>query len=63
MPKAEVQHLLRRAETDAQRLIAECEAVRLLLKAGIDREYDAMRRSESFLLGLLDAANALVKLM
>ena len=63
VPKAEVQRLVRRAETDAQRLIAECEATRLRLKAGIDHEYDAVRRSESFLLGLLDAANALVKLM
>ena len=28
-------------------LIAECEAVRLNLKAGIKREYNAMRRGES----------------
>jgi hypothetical protein len=62
VPKTEVQRLVHRAETDAQRLIAECEAARLRLKAGINHEYDVMRRSESFLLGLLDAANALVKL-
>jgi hypothetical protein len=56
VPKAEVQRLLSRAETDARRVLAECEAVRQTLKGGIQREYDAMRRGESELLGLLDAA-------
>ena len=55
VPKAEVQRLLIRAETDAQRLINDCEALRLRLKVGIKHEYDAMRRGDSALLGLLDA--------
>jgi hypothetical protein len=59
VPKAEVQRMLIRAETDAQRLIDECEALRLRLKAGIKHEYDAMRRGESELLGLLVEAEAL----
>ena len=54
MPKAEVERLLSRAETDAQRLLDDCEAVRLRLKGGIKHEYDAMRRGESELLRLLD---------
>ena len=53
MPKAEVERLLSRAETDAQRLLDDCEAVRLRLKAGIKHEYDAMRGGESELLRLL----------
>lgn len=53
LPKAEVQRLLSRAETVAQRLLDECEVVRLRLKAGIKHEYDAMRRGESGLLNLL----------
>lgn len=56
VPKAEVQRLLSRAETDAQRLKDDCEALRLRLKGGIKHEYDAMRRGEGALLGLLDAA-------
>lgn len=56
VPKAEVERLLSHAETDAQRVLAECEALRLRLKGGIKHEYDAMRRGESELLGLLDAA-------
>jgi hypothetical protein len=58
VPKAEVQRLLSRAETDAQRLIDACEALRLRLKGGISREYDAMKRGESGLLELLDAVLA-----
>jgi hypothetical protein len=54
VPKAEVQRLLRSAETDAQRLLDTCEALRLRLKGGINHEYDAMRRGESELLELLD---------
>ena len=61
VPKAEVQRLLSRAETDAQRLIEECEALRLSLKAGIKNEYDAMRRGESELLGLLGDVQALTR--
>ena len=61
VPKAEVQRLLSRAETDAQRLIDECEALRLSLKAGIKHEYDAMCRGESELLGLLDGIKALAQ--
>ena len=61
VPKAEVQRLLIRAETDAQRLINDCEALRLRLKAGIKHEYDAMRRGDSALLGLLDMAKALIQ--
>ena len=58
VPKAEVQRLLIRAETDAQRLINDCEALRLRLKGGIKQEYDAMRRGDSALLELLDAVSA-----
>lgn len=56
VPKAEVERLLSHAKTDAQRMLAECEAVRQTLKGGIKHEYDAMRLGESELLGLLDAA-------
>ena len=59
VPKAEVQRLLIRAETDAQRLLAECEAARARLNGGIDHEYAAMRRSEKGLLSLLDGIRAL----
>lgn len=59
LPKVEVQRLLSRAETDAKRILAECEAVRLNLKGGIGREYEAMRRGESELLGLLEGVLAL----
>jgi hypothetical protein len=60
VPRAEVQRLLSRAETDAQRLLDDCEGVRLHLKGGISREYDAMRRGESELLRLLDGAARLI---
>lgn len=59
VPKAEVQRLLSRAETDAQRLIDACEALRLSLKGGIKHEYNAMRRGESELLSLIDGIRAL----
>jgi hypothetical protein len=62
VPKAEVQRMLIRAETDAQRLIDDCEALRLRLKAGIKHEYDAMRRGDSALLDLLDGIKALASL-
>jgi hypothetical protein len=62
VPKAEVQHLVRRAETDAQRLIAECEALRLRLKGGIEHEYRAMRQGESHLYGMLGKALDMTKL-
>lgn len=62
MPKAEVQRLLSRAETDAQHLINDCEALRLRLKAGIKHEYDAMRRGESELLVQLHQIKAKSKL-
>lgn len=61
VPKAEVQRLLSRAETDAQRLIDACEAVRLRFKGGIKNEYEAMRRGESELLRLLDRVLGLAK--
>jgi uncharacterized protein YhaN len=60
--KAEVQGLLSRAETEAQRLIAGCEALRLRLKDGIEHEYRAMRQRESQLYGLLEDARALAQL-
>jgi hypothetical protein len=60
--KAEVQGLLSRAETDAQRLIAECEALRLRLKGGIEHEYRAMRQGESHLYGMLGEALGMTKL-
>jgi hypothetical protein len=49
------------AETDAQRLIDACEALRLSLKTGIKNEYDAMRRGQSELLSLLDGIRALAR--
>jgi hypothetical protein len=61
VPKAEVERLLSRAETDAQRLIDACEALRLRLKGGIKHEYNAMRRGESELLGLLGDVQALTR--
>lgn len=60
VPKAEAQRLLSRAETDAQRLIDDSEALRLSLKAGIKNEYEAMRRGESPLLVLLGNGKKLV---
>ncbi len=57
--KADVERLLSRAETDAQRLVAECEAVKIRLKGGIKREYEAMRQGESHLSRLLEDARAL----
>lgn len=60
--KAEVQRLLSRAETYAQRLLADCEAARLRLKGGIKHEYIAMRRGESGLLPVLDHARSLAAL-
>jgi hypothetical protein len=62
VPKAEVQRLLRRAETDAQRLIAECEAARVRLMGGIEREYRAMRNGKSNVSGLLEDARVLAQL-
>lgn len=62
VPKAEVQRLLNNAETNAQRLIDACEALRLRLKGGIDREYRTMRRGESEFLWLLEAGQALARL-
>ena len=56
VPKAVVQHLLSRAETDAKRLIADCEAARLRLLGGITQEYDAMRQGQSHLIDLIDDA-------
>lgn len=60
VPKAEAQRLMCRAETDAQRLIDECEALRLRLKGGINHEYDAMRRGQSELLSLVDGVKTVV---
>jgi hypothetical protein len=62
LPKADVQRLLSLAETDAQRLLDDCEALRLRLRGGIKHEYRAMRRGESLLLGLLVKAEALTSL-
>jgi hypothetical protein len=62
VPKAEVQRLVRRAETDAQRLISDCEALRLRLKGGIEQEYRAMRQGESHLYGLLAEALCVTQL-
>jgi hypothetical protein len=60
--KSEVQRLLSHAETDAKRLIADCEAIRLRLKGGIKQEYDAMRQGQSHLIDLIDDALALAKI-
>lgn len=62
VPKAEVAQLLRRAETDMQRLLAECEAVRLCLESGIKHEYRAMRHGQSDLYGLLSSAAGMTRL-
>lgn len=62
MPKAHAKHLLSRAETDTQRLIDACEALRLRLKGGIKHEYDSMRRGESELLGPLGDVQALASI-
>lgn len=56
LPKVVVQNLISRAETDAKRLIADCEATRLRLKGGIKQEYDAMRQGQSHLIDLIDDA-------
>lgn len=61
VPKAEVQRMLSRAETDAQRLINDSEALRLSLKAGIKNEYEAMRRGQSELLAVLDTVDRVCK--
>jgi hypothetical protein len=61
VPKAEAERLLSRAETDAQRLLDECEAARLRLKVGIDHEYKAMHRGDSELLRLLADVQALAR--
>jgi hypothetical protein len=61
MPKAAVERLLSRAETDAQSLLEDCEATRLRLKGGIKHEYESMRRGESGLLPLLDDARSLAE--
>jgi hypothetical protein len=62
MPKAAVERLLSRAETDAQRLLADCEAARLRLKGAIKNEYEGMRWCRSGLLPLLDDARSLAEL-
>ncbi len=49
-------------ETEAQRLIADLEALRLRLKDGIDRKYRASKHSWSYLWGLLYAAAYLARL-
>ena len=61
VPKAEVQRRLSQAESDAKRLIADCEAVRLLLKPGIKHEYDAMRGGGSHVTPLLDDAESRIR--
>ena len=59
--KAEAQRRLSRANLDARRLIADCEAVRLRLKAGIGREYSAMKQGQSHLRELLTRALTIAK--
>lgn len=61
VPKAEAQLLLHRAETVAQQLLNDCEAARLRLSDGIKDEYEAMKRCESELLGLLEAVDRLTQ--
>jgi hypothetical protein len=58
-PKTELQRLLSHAETDAQRLIDTCEALRLRLKGGFKHEHAAMRRGESELVKLIATAGTL----
>jgi hypothetical protein len=61
-PNRDRSGLARRAKTKAQRLIAECEAQRLRLKGGIDREYFSTRQGKSHLYGLLAEALGMTKL-
>jgi hypothetical protein len=56
VPKSEVHRLLAHAQNDAQRLLDDCETVRLQLAGGIEREYRAMKNGWSHMWGLLDAA-------
>lgn len=60
--KSEVPRLLSHAETDAKRLISDCEAIRLRLKGGIKQEYEAMRQGQSHLIDLIDYTLALAKI-
>ena len=62
VPPAEVECLLRRAETDAHHLIADCKSLQLRLKGGIGREYQAMRKGEGGLIRLLEVADNMLDL-
>lgn len=56
VPPAEAGRAYRRAESDVQQLLGDCEAVHELLRQGISHEYFAMRQGESHLLDLLSRA-------
>lgn len=62
VPRAKVQRLLRQAETDVQRLLAECEALRHRIQGGTNQKHRLMRQGLSDLYGLLSDARALAKL-
>ena len=57
--KATVQSLTTSAKRDVQALLEACDMVHSILKARIQREYDAMRHGDSYALDLLDQALAL----
>ena len=57
--KATVQSLTTSAKRDVQALLEACDMVHSILKARIQREYDAMRHGGSYALDLLDRALAL----
>ncbi len=59
--KAEVQGLLSRAETDAQRLLIACDVEQRRLEAGIQSEYRFMRHGSSPLTGLIMAAESITR--
>jgi hypothetical protein len=59
--KADVQKLLSRAETDAQRLLIACDVEQRRLEAGIQSEYRFMRHGSSPLTGLITAAESITR--
>lgn len=60
--QANVRDLTNSADRTARALLQECDTVHIVLSAGIQREYDAMRHGSSYALDLLDQALALTEL-
>lgn len=59
--KAEVRHLTKAAKAQATTILQECEAVRALLRGGIEIEYDALKDDRSHLLPLIKAAESVAQ--